>query len=173
MDPITFTDLHPEDIATLLPLAGRIWHAHYPGIITTEQIDYMLARGYTREIILDEIAQQGISWIIIRDGVTMIGFISVGPYGDGVMKLHKLYLLPEYHGRGIGSSALAEVERVAKRHKAAKLILNVNKHNHTAITAYQRAGWQVAEEVVVDIGNGYVMNDYVMAKQLASGGVPC
>lgn len=167
MVQITFTILLPEDIATLLPLASRIWHAHYPGIITSEQIDYMLARGYTREVIVDEIEHQGISWIIIRDGMTMIGFISVGPYGDGVMKLHKLYLLPEYHGTGIGSRALAEVEQVAKQHNAATLVLNVNKQNQKAISAYQRAGWHVADEVVVDIGCGYVMNDYVMVKQLA------
>jgi ribosomal protein S18 acetylase RimI-like enzyme len=167
MDSITFTPLLPEDIDTLLPLAYRIWHAHYPGIITVEQIDYMLARGYTREVILEEIDNQGICWIVIRDGVTMIGFISVGPYGDGIMKLHKLYLLPDYHGRGIGSRALAETERVAKQHNAATIVLNVNRYNRKAISAYQRAGWHVAEEVVVDIGSGYVMNDYVMTKLLA------
>lgn len=166
MDPITFTPLQPQDIDTLLPLAHRIWHAHYPGIITAEQIDYMLARGYTRQVILDEIEHQGISWLTIRDDNTMIGFISVGPYGDGIIKLHKLYLLPEYHGMGIGSRALTEVERVAKQHNAATLVLNVNRHNHKAISAYQRAGWQVADEVILDIGSGYVMNDYVMTKQL-------
>jgi len=167
MEPITFTVLDPQDIDILLPLAHRIWHAHYPGIITIEQIDYMLSRGYTREIILDEIEHRGISWITIRDGMTMIGFISVGPYGDGVMKLHKLYLLPEYHGTGIGSRALAEVELIAKRHNAATLVLNVNRHNQKAINAYQRAGWHISDEVVVDIGCGYAMNDYVMAKDLA------
>jgi GNAT superfamily N-acetyltransferase len=166
MDLITFTVLHPEDIDILLPLARRIWHAHYPGIITIEQIDYMLARGYTREVILDEIEHKGIFWFAIRQDTTMIGFISVGPYGDCIMKLHKLYLLPEYHGKGIGSRALTEVELLAKQQSAATLVLNVNKHNQKAITAYQRAGWHITDEVVLDIGSGYVMNDYVMSKQL-------
>jgi GNAT superfamily N-acetyltransferase len=167
MEDITFSALQPEEIDTLIPLARRIWHAHYPGIITVEQIDYMLDRGYTREVILQEMEQQGISWLVIKVGNAMIGLISVGPYGEGTMKLHKLYLLPEYHGHGIGARALAEVERIALQQKAAKLVLNVNRYNHKAISAYQRAGWQIADEVVVDIGNGYVMNDYVMAKQLA------
>ena len=167
MDPITIMPLQPQDIDTLLPVAHRIWHAHYPGIITVEQIDYMLARGYSRQVILDEIEHQGISWLVIRDDTTMIGFISVGPYGDDIMKLHKLYLLPEYHGTGIGSRALKQVEQLALRHKAATLVLNVNRHNHKAISAYVRAGWQVADEVILDIGNGYVMNDYSMKKQLA------
>ena len=166
MDSISITALLPEHIDTLLLLANRIWHAHYPGIISIEQIDYMLTRGYTREIILDEMEHQGVFWFIIRDGSMMIGFISVGPHGNGIMKLHKLYLLPEYHSKGIGSRALTETERVAKQQKATTLVLNVNRHNHKAIAAYQRAGWQITDEVIIDIGSGYVMNDYVMTKPL-------
>ena len=166
MDTITFSALQPTEIDSLILLARRIWHAHYPGIISAEQIDYMLERGYTPSVILDEMEHQGIIWLAIKDGTTMIGLISVGPYGDGTMKLHKLYLLPEYHGMGVGSRALAEVERIAQRQKAATLLLNVNRHNTKAINAYKRAGWHIADEVILDIGNGYVMNDFIMSKQV-------
>ncbi len=167
METITFAPLQPAEIDELIPLAHRIWHAHYPGIITVEQIDYMLERGYTRDVILDEIENQGVFWSAIRDRKTMIGFIAIGPYGEKTMKLHKLYLLPEYHGMGIGSRALTEAERIAQQQNAATLVLNVNRHNPKAISAYKRAGWHIAEETVVEIGNGYVMDDYVMAKPLA------
>jgi GNAT superfamily N-acetyltransferase len=167
MDQISITGLKETEIETLISLAGRIWHAHYPGIITPEQIDYMLERGYTRRIIQDEISQ-GVIWLTIKSDNDMIGFASVGPYAAGVMKLHKLYLLPEHHGSGIGARALSEVERIAGHNNAARLVLNVNRHNTKAIRAYERAGWHVAEEVVVEIGNGYVMDDYVMMKHLAA-----
>ena len=167
MDQVSITRLDESDIDTLIPLARRIWHAHYPGIITPEQIDYMLERGYTRQVILDEIANQGVIWLAIRDGAAMIGFVALGPYAPQTMKLHKLYLLPEHHGAGIGARALAEVERIARDNAAATLLLNVNRHNAKAIRAYERAGWRVSEEVVADIGNGYVMDDFVMTKQLA------
>ena len=155
------------EIETLIPLAHRIWHAHYPGIITTEQIDYMLERGYTRQVILDEMDNQGVIWLKISFGDSMVGFAALGPYAPDSMKLHKLYLLPEFHGTGIGARALAEVEQIARDNAAARLVLNVNRHNIKAIRAYERAGWQIAEEVVVDIGNGYVMDDFVMTKQLS------
>ena len=167
MDQVTITRLDENDIDTLIPLASRIWHAHYPGIITPEQIDYMLERGYTRQILRDEIENQGVTWLAIKAGEVMIGFASVGPYAPATMKLHKLYLLPEYHGTGIGARALAELEQIARDNAASVLVLNVNRHNSKAIRAYERSGWHVAEEVVADIGNGYVMDDYVMAKQLA------
>lgn len=170
MDQITITRLTESDIDLLIPLAYRIWHAHYPGIITPEQIDYMLERGYTRQVIREEIDNQGVIWLAIKSGDAMIGFASLGPYAPGAMKLHKLYLLPDYHGAGIGARALAEVEQIARDSAAAALILNVNRHNPKAIHAYERAGWHVAEEVVADIGSGFVMDDLVMTKQLACKG---
>jgi ribosomal protein S18 acetylase RimI-like enzyme len=166
MSNIAITRLSDNDIGTIFSLAHRIWHIHYPGIITVEQIDYMLKLGYSPEVIRDEIMSKGVTWLAIMDGDNMIGFASAGSYGEGVMKLHKLYLLPEYHGRGIGARALNEVEHIAQAAHAARLVLNVNKHNTKAIQAYQRAGWCVAEEVCVDIGNGFVMDDYVMVKDL-------
>jgi GNAT superfamily N-acetyltransferase len=167
MNQITITRLAESDIGSLIPLAYRIWHAHYPGIITPEQIDYMLERGYTRPLILDEMENRGVIWLAIKSGDAMIGFASLGPHAPLTVKLHKLYLLPDYHGTGIGARALAEVERIARDNAATSLVLNVNRHNTKAIRAYERAGWRVAETVVVDIGNGFIMDDYVMSKQLA------
>lgn len=166
MNAILITPLEPAAIDELIAVARRAWHAHYPGIISVEQIDYMLERGYNRRVILEEMEQQGISWLAIRDGETMIGFISVGPYGEDTMKLHKLYLLPEYHGRGIGAAALSRVEQIGRTAIARQLVLNVNKHNPKAIRAYERAGWRISAEVVNDIGNGFVMDDYVMTKPI-------
>jgi ribosomal protein S18 acetylase RimI-like enzyme len=50
------------------------------------------------------------------------------------------------------------------------LILQVNKRNEKAIKLYRRAGFAVREEIVVDIGGGFVMDDYVMEKRLVQAG---
>ena len=166
MNTIDITPLNPVAIDELIVVARRAWHAHYPGIISVEQIDYMLERGYTRQVIQNEMEKQGITWLSIYDGETMIGLVSVGPFGTDSLKLQKLYLLPEYHGRGIGAAALSRVEQIARASKVRQVILNVNKHNPKAIRSYERAGWRITEEVVNDIGNGFVMDDFVMTKQI-------
>jgi len=168
MNQISISPLKITDIDQLIDIARRSWHGHYPGIITVEQIDYMLAHSYTPTVIMKEICEDGITWLCIMDGETMIGLISVGPYGVNTVKLHKLYLLPEYHGKGIGALALARVEEVARKAGAHTIVLNVNKRNAKAIRAYERAGWRISEEVVNDIGNGYVMDDFVMTKNIDS-----
>ena len=83
------------------------------------------------------------------------------------MKLHKLYLLAELRGRGLGSRLLLFCEDAARAAGARRLVLNVNKRNDRAIAAYRRNGFRVAASVVNDIGGGFVMDDFVMAKELA------
>jgi GNAT superfamily N-acetyltransferase len=149
-------------------LAGVIWRACYPGIITHAQIDYMLARMYSPDVLRDEIRSQGIRYDQLLVDGKPVGFASYGPTVEpGVMKLHKLYLLPEMQGRGLGSRLLQHVEREVRAGAGRRLVLSVNKRNTKAITAYQRNEFVIAESVVTDIGGGFVMDDYIMAKELA------
>ena len=157
------------DLPAIAELAGIIWRTCYPGIISHAQIDYMLARMYSPDVLRDEIRSQGIRYdrLLVEDELS--GFASYGPTAEtGVMKLHKLYLLAEKLGRGLGSHLLQHVERAVRAGGARRLILSVNKRNTRAIKAYQRNGFVIAEAVVTDIGGGFVMDDYVMAKELAS-----
>jgi GNAT superfamily N-acetyltransferase len=156
------------DLPAISELAGVIWRACYPGIITHAQIDYMLARMYSLDVLRDEIRSQGICYDCLLVDGKPVGFVSYGPASEpGVMKLHKLYLLPELHGRGLGSRLLQHVEREVRAGGVRRLMLSVNKRNAKAIAAYQRNGFVIADSVVTDIGGGFVMDDYIMAKELA------
>jgi GNAT superfamily N-acetyltransferase len=156
-----------EHLPAIFELAGVIWRACYPGIITSAQIDYMLARMYSLDVLRDEIRSQGIRYDQLLVDGKPAGFASYSPTSEpSVMKLHKLYLLPEMHGRGLGSRLLQHVEREVRAGAGRRLILSVNKRNTKAITAYQRNGFVIAESVITDIGGGFVMDDFVMAKEL-------
>lgn len=63
---------------------------------------------------------------------------------------------------------LAEVIALARAKALAcgALILAVNKNNEAAITAYRRFGFVLRAESKVDIGAGFVVDDFIMARSL-------
>ncbi len=156
-----------EHLPELAELAGVIWRQHYPGIISSAQIEYMLAKMYSLATLREEIRSQGIGFLRLLAEDRFVGFAAYGPATEpGVMKLHKCYLLPEMHGRGFGSRLLQHCERAVRQRGARRLILAVNKRNAKAITAYQRNGFIIAESIITEFGCGFVMDDFIMSKDL-------
>jgi ribosomal protein S18 acetylase RimI-like enzyme len=157
-----------RDLPVVAELAQVIWRRHYPGIITVEQIEYMLARGYSLDALRRFITEEGagLDLAYLRD--RLAGFAAYyRPDQPDELKLDKLYVHQDFHGRGVGRNLIASAEAAAMAQRRTTLILNVNKKNVQAIRAYERNGFLVRETVVVDIGGGFVMDDYIMAKRLA------
>jgi ribosomal protein S18 acetylase RimI-like enzyme len=166
--PIRIVGATEADLAAVAELAGIVWRKHYPGIITQGQIDYMLEHGYSHDALLRFVAEPGAGLLLAYSGAGLIGFAAYHRMADAdELKLDKLYVHPDAQARGVGSRLIARVEAAAIGQGLAVLILNVNKHNVHAIHAYEKNGFAIRESVVVDIGEGYVMDDYVMAKRLS------
>lgn len=145
-------------------LAEVVWRAHYPGIISQHQIDYMLKRMYDLEVLRRELVE-GICYLRAVEKGELLGFASYGSAADE-MKLHKLYVHPQHQRRGLGGALLRQVERASRDRGFVTLMLTVNKRNTAAIAAYRKHGFHIRESAIVDIGGGFVMDDYVMAKAL-------
>ena len=156
----------PKDLEEIAVLARRIWRAHYPGIITPEQIEYMLAGMFDLERMRRQLKEGVVYDRLLMDG-QCIGFSAHGPLsGNGEYKLDKLYLLDTFRRRGLGSAMIHHLLEQAQATGAEAVVLNVNKRNRQAIEAYRRNGFRIRQSVVVDIGNNFVMDDYVMERRL-------
>lgn len=59
--------LAESDIAAVIDLAGVIWRHHYPGIVSMEQIDYMLAQRYTPAVIRAQMNGYAIVETVVAD----------------------------------------------------------------------------------------------------------
>jgi len=166
---MTQTDILPatkKDLPLIQRLARRIWSDHYPGIITQEQIDYMLTKDYALKKLEADI-DSGVMYLLLHVNDQAEGFAAWGPTDhSGEAKLHKIYLSVNLHGKGFGSQLLAVVEKGCISASCHRLILQVNKQNHKAIKSYNRNGFIVEREIVVDIGHGFVMDDFLMTKNL-------
>ena len=104
-------------------------------------------------------------------GDEMAGFASyfLGE-APGEMKLDKLYVHQRHQRRGYGGMLIEHAAKVACARDCRKLMLAVNKGNRSAIAAYLKHGFRIADAVVKDIGGGFVMDDYIMVKPVTGDG---
>ena len=161
---VVFSKATVPDILTIQELANKIWFSHYPGIITINQIDYMLRTMYATEVIKLDM-EKWYFWDLIIKDEQPIGFISCSlefNFNGNYLKLNKLYLLPSCHGQGIGQHSLDFVKERAKMLNVTNLYIAVNKANTKAISAYKKSGFTLEREVVTEIGDGFVMDDFIM-----------
>src|SRR3981189_338696 len=151
------------DLATVAELAGRIWRAHFPSILSARQIQYMLAWMYDAAQLREEVAR-GVVYELLLDEDRPFGYCAYEEQLGGELRLHKLYLEVAEQGRGFGSLALQHVEDEARRRGLARVVLGVNKSNEKALRAYRRNGYAVREAVKKDIGGGCLMDGFTTQK---------
>lgn len=156
-----------EDIAQIRKVAEETWPETYANIISAEQITYMLNGMYSVDKLQASILADDELFLVAEENNAIVGFagIQFASPESYYTRLHKLYVLPSMHGKGIGKSLLNAVQKQALSKKTTALHLNVNKYNK-ASEFYKRNGFTILEEVVLDIGNGFVMDDYILTKNL-------
>ena len=157
----------PAGLQIVRDIAADIWPKTFSPILSPEQIAYMMQMMYAPEVMEREL-EQGYRFFALRSDGRPAGYFSWSAYRPPeTAKLHKVYLLQEFHGRGLGSRMIGEAEKQAAEAGFTKLRLNVNKYNERAKKAYLRNGFAVVESVKIDIGGGFFMDDFVMEKILS------
>ncbi|MBC7418816.1 MAG: GNAT family N-acetyltransferase, partial [Pedobacter sp.] len=99
-----------QDIFLISDLAKKTWPSAYLEIIGQAQIDYMLDKMYS-EVELSNQMEEGHIFLIAEQNGQAIGFAGfslINPHTQ-TYKLHKLYVLPETQGSGLGKKLIDEI----------------------------------------------------------------
>ena len=159
--------LADADVERIVALAARIWHDHYPAIIGVAQIEYMLKQRYDPAVVRAELGRSDVWWDKLIVGEDLCGFSSYLLAAEpATVKLDKLYVRTRCQSHGYGGMLIARAVDEARRQGCKRLVLAVNRNNASAIGAYLKHGFRIANAVVKDIGGGFVMNDYIMEKSV-------
>lgn len=160
--------IHPvkttTDVESVVNLGNEIWKEHYSPIIGKDQVEYMLEKFQSTEAINNQL-EEGYLYFLLMLNNDEIGYLSIQPR-ENLLFLSKVYLLKSFRGRGFFTSVLLFIENLAADLKVDKIQLTVNKHNSKTISAYQAKGFTNIKSAVFDIGNGFVMDDYIMEKAI-------
>ncbi|WP_395618022.1 GNAT family N-acetyltransferase [Aquirufa sp.] len=150
-----------EDIPLIQEIAEEAWRPTYDAILSEQQTQYMMPMMYASEVLVPQI---DLFSVLEVDGVA-IGYCAFEKQNDTEGKLHKLYLRPSLKQKGAGTFIIDQISLQARNLGLKSIYLNVNKQN-SAVDFYLKKGFIKEREMVLDIGNGYVMDDYVMRLML-------
>ncbi|TDW51944.1 L-amino acid N-acyltransferase YncA [Flavobacterium sp. 270] len=164
---ITISEATVSDIKTIQDITYKTWPITYGEILTEEQLKYMLEMIYSDEALTAQFQKREQLFYLISDENAVLGFIGIehNYNKETTTKIHKIYLLPETQGKGIGKMAFEKIGELALENNSTSLLLNVNRFNK-ALNFYEKIGFKIIEEVNIEIGNGYLMEDYVMEKHI-------
>ncbi|MDP5028482.1 MAG: GNAT family N-acetyltransferase [Flavobacterium sp.] len=152
-----------SDLPIIIDLTKKIWPVAYGEILSKSQLDYMIDKFYNEAALREQIEGKGhIFYLAQNENGNYVGFVSYEincePHKT---KIHKIYVLPETQGTGLGRQFFELVKEKVIENNQKSIFLNVNKYNN-AIHFYTKLGFIKVKDEVIDIGNGYVMDDYVM-----------
>jgi GNAT superfamily N-acetyltransferase len=153
-------------LAAIEALAEEIWREYYTPLIGPAQVDYMVEK-FQRAPAMEAQIAEGYEYFLVRRDARDIGYLAVRPQPDErLLFISKLYLHTSARGSGTGRACMAFIERLARQRELDRLWLTVNKGN-PSVKVYERLGFSIVGPVVMDIGGGFVMDDYRMEKSLA------
>lgn len=149
-----------KELIHLSKLAYEIWHEYFPALLSEAQINYMVEKFQSYDALKTAI-ENGCEYFLLKKGEMPVGYVGIREE-ERFLFLSKLYLRKDYRGKGLGYDMLETVLETAERRKKEGVYLTVNRFNDQAIRLYAKIGFQTTREQLTDIGNGFVMDDFIM-----------
>ena len=151
------------DFPTIQHIAHQTWPVTFGAILSPAQVNYMLEWMYSLPSLQEQTAQKGHQFLLAKEENQALGFASyeVNYKGAPATKIHKIYILPNKQGKGIGKALIKSIGDSARDVGNQALLLNVNRYN-AAVQFYKHLGFGIIGEENIDIGQGFLMEDYIM-----------
>lgn len=150
-----------EEIKNVAVLANEIWHQHFIPIIGEAQVDYMVEKFQSYPAISRQIKEEGYEYFRLYLNDTFAGYTGVHAEKDALF-LSKLYIKESCRGNHLATHALNFLIKLCKERGLKKIWLTCNKYNANTLAIYDYLGFKITDEQVADIGNGFVMDDYIL-----------
>lgn len=150
-----------EQIAELCNLAKEIWNEYSIRFISQEQIDYMLEKFQSEQSIKGQVNFQKYRYFFLEEDGENIGYFAI-QHKKNELFLSKVYIKKDFRGKGYFRKAFNNaITKLAIELELPKITLTVNKYNLPSVCIYENMGFNRVDSIETDIGDGYIMDDYV------------
>ena len=140
--------------------ATEVFIDYYYDLIGPKQAQYM-ADLFLSEKAITELIDDSAIFKLVMENDEPIGFIEYYKQDNRIF-LSKFYVRKDQRNKGIGKLMLKDCIEYGHQNNADSIYLTVNKGNSNSIDIYNHIGFKQIDAVINDIGNNYVMDDYIM-----------
>ena len=164
---IDYKKVEKKDFTLLSSIAKRLWHLAYDNLLGSTQVEYMISKFQSTSAFESQTENEHYTYYFITYNNEKVGYVALqNSPNEERLFLSKLYLAPEIQKKGIAVKTLNFIKDKAKEWKKKAVYLTVNKANERAILVYEKFGFFKINSVVTDIGNGFVMDDFIYQLQI-------
>lgn len=157
-----------DDIPAIRAMAEVVFRRTYASILSPAQMEYMMDMMYSQRSLRAQMTtERNIFFIAEGEGYVSYRYQGRAEDGRDLYHLEKLYVMPDSQKRGLGKMLFDTVvdEVRAASGSCSRIELNVNRKN-PAVSFYEHLGMHKDRQGDFPIGEGYFMNDYIMAIDL-------
>ena len=135
--------MQKDDIQQVQQVAKTSWNYTYEGIIPPEIQESFLKSAYNDDMLQRRIE---LSFIFVSEiNGKVVGFANFSAVTEGgKTELLAIYVLPKYHGKGIGTALLKE--GIKNLEGVKEIFVNVEKDNYIGTTFYRAKGFEFFSE---------------------------
>jgi GNAT superfamily N-acetyltransferase len=151
-----------QHFLTIETLAREIVPDFYEHFFARATAEYLVEHGHTAKALEEQAASGGRHFLIECEG-KKVGYFSLCVRGE-LMLLSHFYVMASYRGKGLGGGAMAFIEQEALATGVEKIELFVLRRNKAAVGLYKKYGFFCVAEVMTRLGNGAVLDDFLMRK---------
>jgi len=128
-----------RDLPRVRNILVETWHATYDGLYGVERVNEICADWHSIPTLEENLAAPNSEFLVADDSNTLCGMAYAGA-AQKTIKLHQLYVLPEFQGQRAGLQLLVEIENSFM--DCDTISLEVDENNKAAVAFYTAYGFE-------------------------------
>jgi len=161
---LTIRPCNAADLAEVSALLATSWHATYDAIFGAERVTDITGHWHAVERLAQDLEHPKICFLVAEEDNRLVATSLAGDTGNGLVRLARLYVLPDAQGRGHGRALLDATLAVFPA--ATAVDLEVEPANELAVRFYEAQGFAVTGQGTDCGGEGENIPHLIMTRRL-------
>jgi ribosomal protein S18 acetylase RimI-like enzyme len=139
----------PSEAALLKQLACRSFDAAFGHHYSAEVMADYMGRNFSEEQLAGELSDPTNQYWVAKSGSTWVGYLKIAEgyipeqlKDRHLLEIQRLYVLPEFLGKGVGQLLMEKATELARELGYPAVWLGVWEYNHRALRFYEKLGFQ-------------------------------